>query len=209
MESSSVMQPGPYYSSNNKSSSFPETIKVENTPEPLPSKNDMDSFENSADRAVGQLVSKENLQLSDEAREVKPSVEIDTPPIVVLPSVVKDEHEPAVSASSDFTVNDQVDNYMLESDYSSQTTRTSTIEDNSSRNLPMLPPYVDLSEEERRSLHQLVVKRIIDEFERNLVNARLPLLARLVSQVYITFRRLLHLSTSMFSFYTLGDSLSV
>ncbi|OAY74953.1 Symplekin [Ananas comosus] len=182
VESSSVMQPGPYYSSNNKSSSFPETIKVENTPEPLPSKNDMDSFENSADRAVGQLVSKENLQLSDEAREVKPSVEIDTPPIVVLPSVVKDEHEPAVSASSDFTVNDQVDNYMLESDYSSQTTRTSTIEDNSSRNLPMLPPYVDLSEEERRSLHQLVVKRIIDEFERNLVNARLPLLARLVSQ---------------------------
>ncbi|XP_020105683.1 uncharacterized protein LOC109722179 isoform X2 [Ananas comosus] len=182
VESSSVMQPGPYYSANNKSSSFPETIKVENTPEPLPSKNDMDSFENSADRAVGQLVSKENLQLSDEAREVKPSVEIDTPPIVVLPSVVKDEHEPAVSASSDFTVNDQVDNYMLESDYSSQTTRTSTIEDNSSRNLPMLPPYVDLSEEERRSLHQLVVKRIIDDFERNLVNARLPLLARLVSQ---------------------------
>lgn len=89
---------------------------------------------------------------------------------------------------SDVIVANGVDTLsFLESDQHSPTVSNASASEDTCQDLPMLPSYVELTEEEERNVRKLAVEKIIGSYEQSCgtecSQMRMALLARLVAQV--------------------------
>ncbi|XP_058080830.1 uncharacterized protein LOC131228998 isoform X2 [Magnolia sinica] len=164
--------------------SVPVATKVEHTAVSLMPKSDIELSENSAAPIIDMSTSKENLEVPNEANEAVAALEVHTSSEPTLSPVRVADQDQVASTSSDVTLMDGVDTCMLESDqYSSAVSRAS---EEISHDLPLLPLYIELTNEEQQSLSKLAVARIIEAHGKNQAtgcsDACLVLLARLVAQ---------------------------
>lgn len=83
---------------------------------------------------------------------------------------------------SEVTSTDEADNADLEVDPFLPVPTASTPED-TNHDLPVIPSHVELSDKEKISLNKLAVRKIIDDYKKNSLDARFSLLAHLVAQV--------------------------
>ncbi|XP_077220327.1 symplekin isoform X2 [Tasmannia lanceolata] len=129
----------------------------------------------------------ESVDFRDESKEIEPVLDVHTPSDLALSPVHIVGQDQLASRASDVTVTESlVATYMVESDqYSSAASSTSASEE-ISYDFPMLPSYIELTNEEQRSLNKLAVARIIESYRQiratGYSQARLALLARLVAQ---------------------------
>lgn len=168
-----------------------DVIKVETPPVSLISKSETEPRESLTDPMIDHLASKENLDVLDDPMEPEPSLNVSAPSNLELSPVCAVDPELAASTSSDITANEDVDGNMPECDqysYSSPLLTMLVTEDNS-HDLPPLPLYIELTDEQKRTLQKLAVTRIIEDYKQIRATgsgrACLPLLARLVLQVVI------------------------
>ena len=133
---------------------------------------------------------------------------------VIQLSVPEVEQDPVAPNSSDFTFADE--NYSLHSleadQLSPPISTTPVFEETPCPNLPVVPSYIELTEEQKRNVKKLAVERIIDSHKHlrgtDYKQTRMTLLARLVAQVGSTlpligyFVKFLHLGTNYCCFFT-------
>ncbi|XP_071722740.1 uncharacterized protein [Rutidosis leptorrhynchoides] len=77
--------------------------------------------------------------------------------------------------------------YCLESDEDTPAVSSSTLSEETCQELPLLPSYIELTEEQQRKVKRLAVEQIIESFEllqgTEYIQTRMALLARLVAQI--------------------------
>ncbi|KAK3165156.1 hypothetical protein QOZ80_1AG0029640 [Eleusine coracana subsp. coracana] len=82
---------------------------------------------------------------------------------------------------SEVTSTDEADNADLEVDPFLPVPMASTPED-TNHDLPVIPSHVELSDKEKLALNKLTIRKIIDDYKKNSLDARFSLLAHLVAQ---------------------------
>ncbi|KAL8225457.1 hypothetical protein R6Q57_018014 [Mikania cordata] len=158
-----------------KQPSPPVVPSVKNTLDILMPKAETES--NIPDSAVFQE------QVPDEqAMEVNADVEFDNPPS----EFVNKESNAQKSTDSDMTDEDQ-SLPLVEADQLSPTAVGSPVLEETSVDLPVVPSYVELTEEQQKDIKNAVIKRILDSYKQlrgaEFMQTRMALLSRLVAQV--------------------------
>lgn len=179
-------------SSSSRQPSNSIVVEVEHTSGSLNPRNDKELLGSSVAPLTDTSPPIENLEVPDETMEMEPAQEVDVPSDSTnyLVSVVDQDH--VASTSSDVSMIEAVDmSYILESDqYSSAVSSTSAFED-VSHDLPILPLYVELSDEQQKSLSKSAVARIIEAYGQTgptcCSDAQLALLSRIAAQVVILY----------------------
>ncbi|XP_068656465.1 uncharacterized protein [Aristolochia californica] len=129
----------------------------------------------------------ENLESCDNAKEAESSIDVQTPVDRLVSSVrVVDQDEVASSISSDGTRADGMDVSTPESDHQSSPASSNTLSEEISQDLPSVPSFVELSDEEKRSSIKMAACRIVEAYKdiqaTGSFHMRQALLARLVRQ---------------------------
>ncbi|XP_015697301.2 uncharacterized protein LOC102714049 isoform X2 [Oryza brachyantha] len=127
-----------------------------------------------------QTFPKENCENLDDALELERKFEVQAVADVGFRSEVGKEM--ANPLSPEVTSNNESDSVELEIDPFSPVPKASTPEDTTNHDLPVLPTHLELSDDEKILLHKLAIRRIIDDYKKNSLNARFSLLAHLIAQ---------------------------
>ncbi|KAL6012750.1 hypothetical protein ACLOJK_003239 [Asimina triloba] len=158
-------------------------VKAEQTTVTLAPRDDTELSEGSTPLFSDTQTSEENPEIASDGNEILPATEVHTPESTLSPVRVVDQ-DLATSTSSDTTLMDGADTQMLDSDQSSALSRAS---EEICHDLPLIPLYVELTEEQQKSLGKLAVARILEAHGHILAtgcsNACMVLLARLVAQM--------------------------
>lgn len=171
---------------------FPPVTKSESSSVPLMSKSDMELSESPVAPITDQLASKENLEVLDEAKEIEPGQEVYPTTDSALSPVHTVFQDPIASTSTDITVTEGVDvACVMEFDQYSPAVSSTSASEEASQDLPLVPSYVDLTEEQQKSVSKLAVERIIESYKQmratGCSQTCMALLARLVAQVVIPY----------------------
>ncbi|KAJ1284912.1 hypothetical protein BS78_03G241800 [Paspalum vaginatum] len=126
-----------------------------------------------------QKVAKDKLELLGAATKSEPAPEVEAPVDVRIHSSEVDEE--MVPMSSEATSIDESDSVDLEADPFLPVPEASTPED-TNHGLPAITSHLELSDKERISLNKMAIRRIIDDYKKNSLNARFSLLAHLIAQ---------------------------
>ncbi|KAI3760736.1 hypothetical protein L1987_51135 [Smallanthus sonchifolius] len=154
----------------------PVVPSVEDTLE-IPTKADTESHipDNSA-------VLQEQVQ-DEQAVQVNADMEFDIPPI----DFVNKESNAQKSTDIDMTTDDDQSLPLVEADQLSPSTVGTPVLEETSVELPVVPSYVELTEEQQKDIKNLAIKRIIDSYKHlrdtEFMQTRMALLSRLVAQV--------------------------
>ncbi|KAA8528405.1 hypothetical protein F0562_035760 [Nyssa sinensis] len=194
LEDSNAMQSGAMQSdfdasvSLNKPLALPVVTSVENTPVPLMPKieTDLKIVETPVVSGTDPPAPKEEV-LDEEAQEIVPvSEEIIT--LNHARSPVHEVDEDSILKASDVAVTDEAyASSLMETDQLSPAVSNTTVSEEVCPDLPVLPLYVELTEEQQRNVRKLAVERIIESYKHlqgtNCSQTRMALLARLVAQI--------------------------
>ncbi|TVU35442.1 hypothetical protein EJB05_17332 [Eragrostis curvula] len=157
----------------------PISGKVENYQDPsgdLPQSGD----EQYTSLQPNQTVVEDKSELPDVAVRPEPTSEVEAPPDLVVHSSDVDV-EMVHQLPSEVTSTDEADNADSEVDPFLPVSAASTPED-TNHDLPVIPSNVELSDKEKISLNKLAIRRIIDDYKKNSLDARFSLLAHLIAQ---------------------------
>lgn len=171
--------------------SLPVVASVENPVAPLilNSKSDDKSLENPFVSETDQVSLKE--ELSSRPEEIVPTLEVNASSDHAR-SPPQTSHEDSIASKlSDAEVTYGADtSSVMESDWHSPTISNTSLPEETSQELPQLPPYVELTEEQQRTVRKLAVERIIESYKHppgtDCCQTCMALLARLVAQVGAT-----------------------
>ncbi|KAK9983111.1 hypothetical protein SO802_032636 [Lithocarpus litseifolius] len=136
--------------------------------------------------STDQLTPKEDVL--DRAEEIDLIPEVD-PSSDPAPSPVDkvDEDSVAMKFSDDVVTNGVDTPSFLESDQHSPTVSNASASEDTCQDLPLLPSYVELTQEQERSLRKLAIEQIIESYKHSCgtdcSEIRMALLARLVAQI--------------------------
>ncbi|XP_024930588.3 uncharacterized protein LOC107421396 isoform X3 [Ziziphus jujuba] len=175
---------GPY--SLAKPNSVPATTSVENSPVPLISKMNSDEiFESPLVSGTGQLTPEEVLEGPEEIAPPQQLNEFSD--VIDSPIRTPDEDSVAVNLS-DIPVKEEADtSSSLEFDHHSPVLSNTSASEDTCQDLPQLPIYVELTQEQQQGVRKLAIERIIESYKHLCVTdynqMRLELLARLVAQI--------------------------
>lgn len=158
---------------------------VENPPAPLISNMNSDEiFESPLVSGTGQLTAEEDLEGPE---EIAPLQQLNDS----LDSPIRTPDEDSVAVNlSDVPVKEEADtSSSLEFDYYSPVLSNASASEDTCQDLPQLPIYVELTQEQQQGVRKLAIERIIESYKYLFVTdynqMRLELLARLVAQVII------------------------
>ncbi|KAL6614682.1 hypothetical protein ACP70R_036952 [Stipagrostis hirtigluma subsp. patula] len=127
-----------------------------------------------------QTIAEDTSELLDVATEPEPAFEVEAPLDIASHSSPVDE-EMVNPLSSEATSVDESDSVDFEADPLLPVPKASTPED-TNHDLPVIPSHLELSDKEKISLNKLAIRRIIDDYKKNSLNARFSLLAHLIAQ---------------------------
>ncbi|KAL6839865.1 hypothetical protein ACP4OV_029675 [Aristida adscensionis] len=123
---------------------------------------------------------KDRSELPDVATEPEPTFVVEAP-LDMRPHPSDVNEEMVNPLSSEATSIDEPDSVDLEADPFLPVPNASTPED-TNHDLPVIPSHLELSEKEKISLNKLAIRRIVDDYKKNNLDARFSLLARLIAQ---------------------------
>lgn len=171
-----------------KPPSLPVVTSVENTSTSLVSKTEGDDkiLKNALISETDQPISRE--ELLDGAKEVDHIPEIGATSDAALSPACTIDEDSAAPESLDIAVADGADTSpLIETDQHSPARSNTYVSEETSIDLPLPPPYVELTEDQKIRLKKLALERIIDSYvysrETDCSHTRMALLARLVAQV--------------------------
>lgn len=183
-ENISEVQHGPFQSKYKPADS--EVIKVENALGSLMPKADFELSESYIDPPSDHRNSKETLEIMEYTAKVESSSEDHSPSI----SVVSPLHEANDDLSTSTTPeipDDSTGGSVVEDDQYSPPVSMPLSYEEISHDLPEVPPYVELTDEQKKALQKLSITRIIEDCKQIQATGcgqlRLPLLARLLAQI--------------------------
>ncbi|KAM3736485.1 hypothetical protein ACB098_10G167700 [Castanea mollissima] len=136
--------------------------------------------------STDQLTPKEEVLDRTEEIDLIPEVDPSSDP---APSPVDkvDEDSVAMKFSDDVVTNGVDTPSFLESDQHSPTVSNASASEDTCQDLPLLPSYVELTQEQERSLRKLAIEQIIESYKHSCgtdcSEIRMALLARLVAQI--------------------------
>ncbi|XP_059634492.1 uncharacterized protein LOC132276874 isoform X2 [Cornus florida] len=173
----------------NKPLAQPVVTNVENTSAPLMPKieTDLKILGSSVVSEIDQPASKDEV-LDDEAVEIDPVPEVNADLDLALSPVCKVDEDSVAPLSSDFAMTDQTHTLsQLEADQLSPAISNTSVSEEASPDLPVLPLYVELTEDQKRNVRKLALQRIIESYSHlqwtECSQTRMALLARLVAQI--------------------------
>ncbi|XP_043711545.1 uncharacterized protein LOC122660348 [Telopea speciosissima] len=168
----------------------PVVIKVESASVPMVTKSDFEFSESSVAPVTDQPTSEENLEVLDEIKKEEPVEEVKVittsdPAHSPVTAVVQDA---MASIPTDFTMTEGVDpSCSLESDQHSPVGSSTSASEETSQDFPLLPSYIELTEDQKKTLTKLTIERIIGSCKQiqltDCSQTRMALLARLVAQM--------------------------
>lgn len=132
-----------------------------------------------------QTIAKDKSELLDVATKPEPTFEVEAPVDVGIHSSDVDEEMPN-PMPSEVTSTDQSDSLDLEVDPFLPVPEASTPED-TNHELAVITSHLELSDKEKSLLNKLALERIIDDYNKNSLNARFSLLAHLIAQVSFSY----------------------
>jgi symplekin len=125
-------------------------------------------------------------EVLDITEEIDPVTE-DTPDPAPSPVNKVDEDSVALKLSDVVVANGADKLSFLESDQNSPTVSNTSVSEDTCPDLPLLPSYVELTQEQERSVRNLAIEQIIESFKHSCgtecSHMSMALLARLVAQV--------------------------
>uniref|UniRef100_A0A5B6YLP6 Symplekin n=1 Tax=Davidia involucrata TaxID=16924 RepID=A0A5B6YLP6_DAVIN len=173
----------------NKPLALPVVTSVENTSVPLMPKieTDLKILENPVVSGTDLPAPKEEV-LDEEAKETVPVPEVTAALDHALSPVYEVDEDSMALKSSDVAVTDEAyESSLIEADQLSPAVSSTTVSEEVCPDLPVLPLYVELTEEQQRNLRKLAVERIIESYKHlwgaDCSQTRMALLARLVAQI--------------------------
>uniref|UniRef100_A0A5B6YMW5 Symplekin n=2 Tax=Davidia involucrata TaxID=16924 RepID=A0A5B6YMW5_DAVIN len=173
----------------NKPLALPVVTSVENTSVPLMPKieTDLKILENPVVSGTDLPAPKEEV-LDEEAKELVPVPEVNAALDLALSPVREVDEVSMALKSSDVAVTDEAyESSLIEADQLSPAVSSTTVSEEVCPDLPVLPLYVELTEEQQRNLRKLAVERIIESYKHlwgaDCSQTRMALLARLVAQI--------------------------
>lgn len=176
-----------------KPPSLPVVTSVETTVTSLVSKTGGDDKipKNSLVSETDQPTSRE--ELLDGAKDVDHSPEIAATSEAALSPAHAIDEDLAAPESSDIAVADGADtSNLIEPDQHSPTESNTCVLEETSSDLPLPPPYVELTEDQKIRLKMMALERVIDSYKHSwgtdCSHTRMALLARLVAQVGRNYR---------------------
>ncbi|KAJ6810795.1 uncharacterized protein M6B38_104700 [Iris pallida] len=182
-ESINDVQHEPFQSSCKTSAS--EVIKVENALGSLMPKTEVELSESSIDPPSNHGNPKETLEIMEYTVKVESSLE-DHPPSVSMLSPVREANDDLSTSTPPEIPDEGTEGSMLEDDHYSPPVSMPLSYEEICHELPELPPYVELMDEQKKLLHKLAITRIIEDCKQiratGCGQSRLPLLARLLAQ---------------------------
>jgi symplekin len=136
--------------------------------------------------STDQLTPKE--EVLDRAEEIDLIPEVDTSSDPAPSPVDKVDEDLVAMKLSDVVVTNGVNtSTFLESDQHSPTVSNASASEDTCEDLPLLPLYVELTQEQERSVRKLAIEQIIESYKHSCgtdcSEIRMALLARLVAQV--------------------------
>ncbi|KAL5721520.1 hypothetical protein ACHQM5_005157 [Ranunculus cassubicifolius] len=166
--------------------SLPVVEKVDIVSETLMPKPDMELPDRILPDPIDELTSRENFEVVNEGGESDQGLEVDTVANVAgSPTLIVDQ-EPATSAA-DITMMENLDEYVLEPDQHSPVASSTLAPEETFRELPPVPLFVDMTEEQKSNVSKMAVERIFESYKQiqatGYGQTRLAVLARLVAQM--------------------------
>ncbi|KAJ4967464.1 hypothetical protein NE237_019313 [Protea cynaroides] len=167
----------------------PVVIKVESASVPLVTRSDLELSESSVAPVTDQLTSEENLEVLNQIKEesVQEVKVITTSDLAVSPvkAVVQDA---VASIPTNSTMTEGVDpSCSLEFDQHSPVDSSTSASEETPQDFPLLPSYIELTEEQKKTMTKLAVERIIESCKQiqltDCSQTRMALLTRLVAQM--------------------------
>ncbi|KAF9608576.1 hypothetical protein IFM89_010008 [Coptis chinensis] len=164
--------------------SLPVVTKHDNGPQPLTCKNDIEISEISATISTDQPITVESLEVM-KGRDMDFGAEAVAPLHTALsPDHIMDQE--TVTSTSDAVVTEKLDDYVLESDQDSPAVSSTSASEETSHDLPPIPLYVEMTEEQKCSVSKMALERIFDSYKEiqstGYGQTRMAILARLVAQ---------------------------
>ncbi|KAJ6848642.1 uncharacterized protein M6B38_275495 [Iris pallida] len=176
------VQHGPFQSSCKSSAS--EAVMVENALGALMPKAEVQLSESSINSPSDHMNPKESLEIVEYTVEVESSLEDHLPSISTL-SPVREGNDDLSTSKPPEVPDESTDGSMLEDQYSPPVSMPLSYGE-ICHELPEVPPYVDLKDEQKKALHKLAITRIIEDCKKiqatSCGQSRHPLLARLLAQ---------------------------
>lgn len=158
---------------------------IENSSEPLISKEE--EMETPLLSGMGLLIHKEEILVEPE--EIAPTKQVNISDPTESAAHTSDDSVP--EEFPDVPMKDEADtSCFLEFDQRSPVLSNTSASEDTCNDLPQLPMYVELTQDQQQSVRKFAIRRIIDSYKHLCVTdcsqMRLALLARLVAQVIIT-----------------------
>lgn len=143
-------------------------------------------LESTCDSEIDHETHKE--EVTDEIKEILPIPEVNCTSDLALSSVCTMDEDPVAPVSLDIPMEDSTDTVsLLKSDQHSPDVSNTSVSEETCSELPLLPLYVDLTEEEQRRVRELAIERVIESYKHvrgtDYSQTRMALLARLVAQI--------------------------
>lgn len=126
-------------------------------------------------------------EVLDKTEEIDPVTEVTPSDPAPSPVNKVDEDSVALKLSDVVAANGADKLSFLESDQNSPTVSNASASEDTCQDLPLLPSYVELTQEQERSVRKLAIEQIIESYKHSCgtecSHMRMALLARLVAQV--------------------------
>jgi symplekin len=126
-------------------------------------------------------------EVLDKTEEIDPVTEVTPSDPAPSPANKVDEDSVALKLSDVVVANGADKLSFLESDQNSPTVSNASASEDTCQDLPLLPSYVELTQEQERSVRKLAIEQIIESYKHSCgtecSHMRMALLARLVAQV--------------------------
>ncbi|KAK9163503.1 hypothetical protein Syun_004405 [Stephania yunnanensis] len=131
------------------------------------------------------LMPKENEGITDEATEPGKDLEVHMASDVAFSLVDSVEQEMMSQSTSDLMLMERSDAEVLEPDQHSPVISSTSASDDSSQDLPVIPSFVELTEEQKVKVSKMAVERIFESckhLQTGCSQTRMALLGRLIAQ---------------------------
>ncbi|KAK9097056.1 hypothetical protein Sjap_022553 [Stephania japonica] len=171
---------------NSLSGHFSLSEKINNEkPFIAKTKTDLEVLEVSVVQSPDHLMPKENEAITDEAAEPGKDLEVNMASDVAFSLVNSVEQEMMSQSTSNVTLMERSDAEVLEPDQHSPVISSTSTTDDSSHDLPSIPSFVELTEEQEVKVSKMAVERIFESckhLQTGCSQTRMALLGRLVAQ---------------------------
>ncbi|KAK9166135.1 hypothetical protein Scep_001326 [Stephania cephalantha] len=148
-------------------------------------KTELEVSEVSVVQSPDHLMPKENEGITDEATEPGKDLEVHMASDVAFSLVDSVEQEMMSQSTSDLMLMERSDAEVLEPDQHSPVISSTCASDDSSQDLPVIPSFVELTEEQKVKVSKMAVERIFESckhLQSGCSQTRMALLGRLIAQ---------------------------